>query len=267
MHTVNSDGTETPTVMMETFRDRGYDFASITDHDLVTADAGVAGILFVPSGIEETPNVPPWSDHITRTVALGHAVGNPQAILNQVIVEGSYNTICHPNYGAPDWTLPMLASLTNYHGDEVWNQALAAALRNAETQVDYLLGLGRRFHLIAVDDAHGAGVGSAGLSSVYVFADALNWANIQAEMFAGNFYASNGALITSITLTGKVLTIVTPAASNIQFIGASGVLQTTLNSLAASYTIIGHERYVRANITRVSDAKMAWSNPVYVDWL
>ena len=53
-HSTNSDGADSPTVVGEWYRDNGYDFYAITDHNFLTPDPGVADILWVGASEEDS---------------------------------------------------------------------------------------------------------------------------------------------------------------------------------------------------------------------
>jgi hypothetical protein len=151
-----------------------------------------------------------------------------------------------------------------YHAVEVYN-ALVAPNQNAENRIDSLLSSGRRFHLTAGDDCHDI-TSSFNLAWVNVFADSLTETNIVDSLKYGNFYSSTGATISSVSVVGNVITVVTDSASTIAFIGnAASSLQSSAGATSASYTVIGHEVYIRVKITKDSDGTFAWTNPIYVD--
>jgi hypothetical protein len=134
---------------------------------------------------------------------------------------------------------------------------------NSADKYDVALTAGRRSWCTGVDDAHAiAHIGSA---YVVVNSDALDLPSILAELKNGNFYATNGAAISSVVVEDGVITITTPAASEIKFIGKGGtVLKTVTGAVSATYTILGDEEYVRAEITRDSDGKKAFAQPIFI---
>jgi len=262
-HTTNSDGAQSPTVLVTAYRDAGYDFISITDHDFNTPDPGVSGILFIP-GVEDGSN----GNHLVRinaaTAGNGGTAG--QAVIDLALAAGSFVHIAHPNfsYSTIDWTDVELESLEGYYGAEVWN-SLVSPDQNAEDRIDTLLSAYRKLYLLAVDDCHDVTAAYAKTASVRVFADNLTLSEIMENLKRGNFYSSNGADISSITVSKRTITVTTPVAGTIDFIGTGGaVKQTKAAATSDTYTVFGNEVYVRIKITRDSDGKIAWTNPVYV---
>lgn len=82
-HSTNSDGAQDPTTVVRTYRDAGYHFISLTDHNRVTADPGVSGILFIP-GIEQAPN----GNHLNRVSVPDVLSGGEQAVINGTVAQG-----------------------------------------------------------------------------------------------------------------------------------------------------------------------------------
>jgi len=263
-HTTNSDGVQSPTALVTAYRDVGYDFISITDHDFNTPDPAVSGILFIP-GVEDSSN----GNHLVRINAAtaGNATTPGQAVIDLALAAGSFVHIAHPNWPAsatPSWTDIELESLEGHYGVEVWNSFVSPD-QNAEGRIDTLLSAYRKFYLLAVDDCHDVSAAYAKTASVRVFADSLTSAEIMENLKRGNFYSSNGAEITSIVVSKRTITVTTPVAGTIDFIGTGGaVKQTKAAATSDTYTVFGNEVYVRIKITRDSDGKIAWTNPVYV---
>ncbi|KKS24985.1 MAG: Phosphoesterase PHP domain protein, partial [Candidatus Wolfebacteria bacterium GW2011_GWA2_42_10] len=263
-HTTNSDGAQTPTAVVTAYRDAGYDFISITDHDLITADPAVSGIVFMP-GIETNLS----GKHLNRINAGSVFSGTPQSVIDQSLAEGSFVFINHPNWPGgypanPSWTDAELEAVDGEYGIEVWNSYITPN-NNAESRIDYLLSKNRRVNLIANDDCHDVTAALCTTASTRVFADSATASEILEGLKRGNFYASNGANISSITVVDRKITISTDVASTIAFITDGGTVeQSTLNATSASYSVFGDEVYVRIRVTRDSDGLMAWSNPIYI---
>jgi hypothetical protein len=255
-----SDGSQSPAEVAAAYRDAGYDFISITDHNTITPIPNVSGMLIIP-GIEDTMA----TGHLNRINAVSPTVSTPQGVIDLALREGSFVVLNHPNYPAnPIWTDARLNSVSNYHGIEVWNSVVAPN-QNAEGRIDRLLSEGKKFYLVAADDCHHVSAAYCKTASVRVFSDNLTVVDIMANLKSGNFYASNGANISKIEVLGQTIRINTDAASKIEFIGEQGmILQSGDNITNFNYTAKGNEKYIRARVTRKSDGKMAWANPIYV---
>jgi len=259
-----SDGSQSPAEVAAAYRDAGYDFISITDHNTITPIPNVSGMLIIP-GIEDTMA----TGHLNRINAVSPTVSTSQGVIDLALREGSFVVLNHPNWPGgypanPIWTDARLNSVSNYHGIEVWNSVVAPN-QNAEGRIDRLLSEGKKFYLVAADDCHHVGAAYCKTASVRVFSDNLTVADIMANLKSGNFYASNGADISKIEVLGQTIRINTDVASKIEFIGEQGmILQSGDNITNFNYTAKGNEKYIRTRVTRKSDGKMAWANPIYV---
>lgn len=266
-HTTNSDGRQSPAAVMIAYRDAGYDFAAITDHDFNTDDPGVPGILFIP-GVENDHACLHENRINAATAAPGARL--PQAVIDQALKEGSFVQINHPDWPGrfpanPCWSDAALLAASGYHAVEIWNASNDKWNSNAEPRIDMLLANGRRTNLTAVDDCHDVRAAYCMTSWVAVFADALTSGEIMANLKSGNFYASSGAAITSVSVYGPAVTVTVPTASDIAFIGAGGRMMRSENGVSSSsYEAVGGEKYIRVRVTRRPGPGMAWTNPIAV---
>jgi len=264
-HTTNSDGAQDPATVVRTYKDAGYDFVAVTDHNRVTTDPGVPGILLIP-GIEQAPE----GKHLNRIGASGSLSGGVQEVIDRTLAEDGFVFLNHPNWPGgypadPNWTDADFANAHAFYGIEVWN-SLVAPNSNAEGRIDTLLSQQRRLFLMATDDCHNITSTACKTGSTWVFADRLEPEEILRNLKSGNFYASNGARISALSVAGQTITLTTDQAGTIDFIAAGGrVVKSASKALSASYTAMGDETYIRARVTRDSDKKMAWTNPIYVE--
>lgn len=265
VHTTQSDGAQDPATVVRAYKDAGYDFISITDHERVTPNPGIPGIMFIP-GTEQSPQ----GNHLNRINVSAPLRGDAQTMIDYTLAEGGFIFLNHPNWPGgypanPNWTDAELEAVRGFNGIEVWN-SLVAPNSNAEGRADYLLSRGRRFFLVATDDCHDVTNARCKTASTRVFADRAEPADLMENLKAGNFYASNGAAIASISILERAITVATDRLSTIEFLAAGGrVVQSSPRVFAAAYTVAGDEVYVRARVTREADKKMAWSNPIYVE--
>jgi len=88
-HSTNSDGQVSPPDYFALHKADGYDGAILSDHDFVTPNPGVPGILYI-SGVEETDNLMSgdWG-HMNRFGVSADSIStNPQNIINDTHTEG-----------------------------------------------------------------------------------------------------------------------------------------------------------------------------------
>ncbi len=272
-HTTNSDGTQPPAQVVAAYKKAGYGFIGITDHNWITADPGVPGIVFIQS-VENN-----WQSgddrlrchHENRIGAKTFAVGEarPQEVIDRSRSEDGFVQINHPDWPGsypkdPCWSDLELLKVHDYDAVEVWNASDDDSNNNAEPRIDYLLSHGKRTFLTAVDDCHDVRSAYCMTASVNVFADRQTREDIMANLKAGNFYASSGALVSSVSVDGPQVIVTLPKSCDVDYVIKDGEVALTERGVTESrYKATGAERYVRARV-RCPNRKWAWTNPLYV---
>ena len=162
-HTSMSDGDSPPEEMAAWYRDHGYQFLVITDHDKLTSIAAPEGLVLVP-GEEVTAKLPKKPLHV-------NAIGLTRAIAPQTgttIVEvlqrnvdavrdaGGIALVNHPNFG---WAfganeLKQLRGVTLLEIASGHPYVNMLGPPSAEAMWDELLTSGQRVWGVAVDDSH-----------------------------------------------------------------------------------------------------------------
>jgi len=262
-HTTNSDGTSTPTELMTAYKNAGYDFCAITDHDVYTADPGVSGILFIP-GVEESLS----EGHIvalnvnqdsTKTIL--------QEVINDVISNGGVCGLAHPDWFDPtSWPDAYFShgEIETLFGFELIAVYNGHVNQDSSGKLDVALSLGKRCWAYAEDDTHNVDT-EVGKGWIVVNANELTLSAILEQIRKGKFYASTGAEITSVTVSENIITVSTPHSSSITWYKMDGIkIKTTTGVTSDTYEVTGDEGYVRAEITRDSDGKKAWIQPLHI---
>ena len=263
-HTTNSDGADSPTAVVTAYKNADYDFCSITDHNYFTTDPSVSDILFIP-GVEETYS---WG-HMTATNVTAKASSTtPQEIIDDIIADGGIAGLAHPNYSV-GWSWSQVFWQEGYSFCEIYNSLVDSFVGEegyGEDKYDYLLSKGKPCWCVAVDDCHDISVSSVFDGGyVVVNSDTLTITAIKTSLSEGNFYASTGATISSISVSGNIISVTTADSSTIKWIGfEEEELRSTSTSTSDSYTVTGREKYVRIKITKDSDSTEAWSQPLTV---
>lgn len=258
-HSSGSDGDDTPAELVTGYKAAGYHAVAIADHDILTIDPAVADITFIP-GCEETV----LEGHLgCLNITSRETSADTQTVVNATVDQGGVNTINHPNMtgAAYSWTAAEITALTGVCLIEIYNGFLD---ENAEDKWTTVLDAGKFYFGCAADDCHNIALPPFNVGWVMVHADANSVADIVASLKAGNFYASQGPTV-AVSKSGNDITATTGAAATIEFISDGGaVVQTDTNSTSDTYTLAGTETYIRVRITRDSDGKMAWSNPIWL---
>jgi hypothetical protein len=277
-HTLESDGDSSPEDVVRWYREHGYDFLVITDHDKVTRLDG--GTMLLIPGEEVTDHLPKKPLHL-NAIGIDKPV-MPQGGTTVVAVlqhdvdaireAGGIAAINHPNFGwafgseqllqVKGFTLLEIASghpYVNMNGPP-----------SVESMWDDLLTAGRRVWGIAVDDSHhlkrpwDRDIAPPGKAWIVVRAATREQAPILKAIREGDFYASTGVELVDYTVTASAMTI-TIKTSNLahyrtQFIGPHGkVLRETADN-PATFDLSSSSGYVRAKVID-SNGRLAWLQP------
>lgn len=289
-HTLESDGDSPPLTVATWYRNHGYNFLVISDHNVWVDPATLSHIvdssfLLIP-GEELTAsfarkpvhvnglNVPGVIAPKTDTTLLGTVQKNVDAIRE---VSGVPH-INHPNFG---WAIPaeILAKVRNdklieiHNGHPLVHNEGGGGSPGMEEVWDILLTGGKRIYGIAVDDAHhftgefAASRANPGRGWVTVRAPALDARTILSRMEEGAFYASNGVELDSIRVSPREMMVAVRQRGDfrytIDFIGKAGRVLSRSTASRATYQLAGNELYVRARVTD-SMGRHAWVQPVFV---
>jgi hypothetical protein len=276
-HTAQSDGDSTPQEVAAWYRDHGYDFLVITDHDKITAMDAPDGLVLIP-GEEVTDRLPKKPLHVnalglTRVVKPqggANAVEVLQRNIDAVRDAGGLPLVNHPNFGwafGADELLQLrhLALLEIASGHPYVN---AEGPPSAEAMWDRLLTENRRVWGVAVDDSHhlkrpwDTDVALPGKAWVVVRSEKRDAKSILAALASGDFYASTGVELEDMAAARVRVREKNGARYRIQFIGRGGkVLQETTGP-AGEYKAKRTEGYVRIKVID-SNGRMAWTQPVF----
>jgi hypothetical protein len=289
-HTLNSDGDSTPNDVVRWYREHGYQFLVLTDHNFLTSVDGLNALhgadekFLVIKGEEVTDRLAEKPLHVngldvsTRVEPQGgkSVVEVLQRNVDAIRRVDGVPHINHPNFG---WaiTTDELRQVQNnklfevYNGHHQVNNVGGGGVSGLEAVWDAILSSGKLLYGIAVDDAHtfkdpgNPNVAGPGRGWVAVRASRLNARAIVSALEAGDFYASTGVELIDYRVTATAMTVevrkTSSAKYRIQFIGTGGaVLKEALDS-PATYEFAGTEPYVRARVLE-SNGRQAWCQPV-----
>jgi hypothetical protein len=291
-HTLNSDGDSTPDDVARWYREHGYHFLVLTDHNFLTSVEALNALhgaddqFLVMKGEEVTDRFGDKSLHINGLDVAQRI--QPQGgssvidVLNRNVAairrEGGVPHINHPNFG---WAITRdeLQQVRDnrlfevYNGHPTVNNDGGGGVPGLEEAWDAILSNGILLYGVAVDDAHtfkqpgNPDVAGPGRAWIVVRAPRLDARVLLDAIERGDFYASTGVELDRLDVTASNITVgVKVRASSkyrIQFIGRDGrVLQESIEP-QASYSITGNEGYVRARVLE-SNGRRAWVQPVMV---
>ncbi|MEA2645950.1 MAG: hypothetical protein QOE92_1033 [Chloroflexota bacterium] len=248
------------------YREAGYEWLAVTDLNAITSPALLAtpGLTVVPSagatygfGTFLAYNVDAIPDAITpRQVVDGVQAQAGVVFVGRPLAEPA------PNYD-------QLVSLRDVDGIEIFDARLVKddpTHADAVALWDRLLTDGMRLWGIAGDDTiEERGPDSTiGRTSTDVQVDEVTPIKVTDALRRGAFIAGNGQAVNSVTVAGDTITVSTPDAEHIAFIGRGGEVLRTTDGPTGSYTVNYSELYVRAVAYR-ADGRRAWVQPVFVN--
>ena len=289
-HTVNSDGDSTPDAVVQWYREHGYQFLVLTDHNYLTSVDGLNAVhgaddkFLVIKGEEVTDRFGDKPLHVNG-LNVARKV-EPQSGKSVVeILQRSVDAIRaadgvphinHPNFG---WaiTTEELRQIQNnrlleiFNGHPQINHLGGGGVPGVEQAWDAILSTGKLLYGIAVDDAHNfkdpgnPNVAGPGRGWVNVRAARLDTRSILEALEAGDFYASTGDELSDYRVTSSAMTVevrkTTFSKYRIQFVGAGGAILKEVTDSSATYEFTGTEKYVRARVLE-SNGRQAWCQPV-----
>ena len=126
---------------------------------------------------------------------------------------------------------------------------------------DSVLSTGRLMYGVASDDSHRES--HQGKGWIMVYASSNNQDTIVEAIRRGDFYASTGIIIDTVSYSSTKIYVKSSNGETIKFFGKNGSLITTISGNEATYQIKGDELYVRAEVTN-SASKRGWIQPYFV---
>jgi hypothetical protein len=289
-HTLNSDGDSTPDDVVRWYREHGYNFVTLTDHNYLTSVDGLNALhgaddkFLVMKGEEVTGRFGDKPIHVNGLepstfipAPTGSSVlDTVQKMVDAIRGARGVPSINHPNFGwaiSADELLQVQRTrlFEVYNGHPTVNNLGGGGVPGLEEVWDRMLSSGKLLYGIAVDDAHyfkrpeDKTAPRPGYGWVYVRAPRLDSRALIDALERGDFYGSTGVEMQSIQATASALTLtVKKQASSkyrIQFIGRQGRVLSEATDSPASYTFKGDEGYVRAKVIE-SNGAQAWIQPV-----
>jgi len=291
-HTLNSDGDSTPDEVARWYREHGYQFLVLTDHNFLTSVDGLNAVhgaderFLVIRGEEVSSRSGEKPIHVNaldpeRLVEAQTGSSVVEVLQRNIDAIRSAAGVPHINHPNFRWALTAddLRQVRNnrlfevYNGHPTVNNMGGGNVPGLEEVWDLLLSNGQLLYGIAVDDAHSFKqpgnplVAGPGRGWVMVRAPRLEARALLAALERGDFYASTGVVLEDVQATPQNITVKVKAESTskyrIQFIGKDGRVLTEAPTTTATYTFKGDEGYVRAKVLE-SNGRIAWVQPVLV---
>ena len=272
-HTTESDGSLSPDEVVRAYREDGFDFLVLTDHDKVTTCDGSDGDFLTLGGIELGVNTTEPNKY-WHFVGVGAEDVPPVEVASPVeLYEHLRSRVPFCALAHPYWSQLSGSDLTLFDGlasVEVFNSGceMEVGRGRAEYQWDWCLSTGRRVTGLAVDDCHGPR--EIGLGWVMVKSQERSSSAILSALSGGMFYSSAGPEIRDVRLSEEGVEVATSPCRSIRFIGdrQSGAhirAEDAGDITSACYVPTRRESYVRVECVDARGRKV-WSNPFYPTW-
>jgi hypothetical protein len=292
-HTLESDGDSTPDEVTRWYKEHGYQFLVLSDHNVLTPTADLAArhgeaerFLLVP-GEEVTDRVQDRPIHVNglNLRRLITPQGGPsvaaalQRNVDAIVAADGVPHVNHPNFGwaiAPEdlAALERCRLLEIFSGHPLVNNLGGGDRPGMEAVWDRLLTGGRRVYGLAVDDAHyfkrpwDRRAPRPGQGWIVVRAPRLETAALLASLEAGEFYASTGVELDEYAAGAASIGLrVRPLGDTryrSELIGPGGAVLETRDGASARFELAGRRGYARVVVTDSNGGK-AWGQPVFLD--
>ena len=280
-HTTVSDGRLTPEEMAQAYHARGYDFLSMTDHNVFIPHSELPeNQLMLVTGVEHDIEYSyAKCIHVVGTGAAGRTTTGyncrrytsreltDQALIDMMREDGQFVVLAHPVWSRME--LEEVAALRGFHAIEVYNNGTEHLCHggNAEVYWDMLLRRGIRVFATASDDVHAPEDLFGGW--IWVKARERSREALMEALFSGSFYASSGPVIHDFGVQDGDVFISCSDCREIHFVsypprGSSFFAEDGAFLTEMTYQRKGQEQYIRA-VCVDYQGRAAWTNPIYFD--
>lgn len=269
-HTTNSDGSYPMQEVINTYADHGYDFLSISDHDIFTGRTEYEkidnkGLVLIPGN--EISKDGPHLLHVNGDRLIEPHV-NRQLVFDEAKATQGFVVVAHPNLtpGFNFCPIELLQEWTDYVGIEIFNTIVRrlAGSPYATNKWDMLLSEGRRPWGFAHDDAHFMpGDVDVGVGWNVVHCDSASGEDIVNSLRNGRFYCSSGVVINVIKVDGLEITIECENASKIVAITKNGRRVAKSDSGSIKLDVSELLGYVRFECWGEGESN-AWTQPFFL---
>lgn len=279
-HTTRSDGALSVEAVIQTYRQSGYDFLSITDHFLKQYDFPVTDTrAFSDEGFTMLQGA---EIHAPRTEVsdLWHlvAVGLPldfapttpdedgPALARRARAAGAFVGIAHPGW----YSLSLADAETLVdaaHSVEIYNHGCQVMHDKGHGAylLDGLLDKGHRLTTYACDDAHFKAADFGG-GWIELKAESNSPEHILEALKNGDFYSTQGPRIDDIDVTADAVEVRCSSASRV-LVAGQGYLMSHSSGIAMTRTRVSLAPLAKSPWLRVivvdDTGRSAWSNPIW----
>jgi hypothetical protein len=286
-HTYMSDGNTSPEGVAKWYRDHGYNFLIITDHNKRTTleNPLESTFLLIPGEeVSDTCEGKPLhinGFNISKTIAPQKGTTIGETLQHDIDAINDAGGVAHLNHPFWQWSYDEQqvlqlsgVNLLEIHNDTIeCNNFPAGGSRGTEGMWDSLLSQGKEIFGTATDDAHTfldayePGHHWPGGAWVMVQAPDLTTESVLSSLQKGRFYATTGISLSEIAVTESEYSVkIEPQADNKYttfFIGKEGKVLKQVDGTEAHYEFTNDELYVRAKVIS-TDGRYAITQPHFL---
>ncbi|MCH7740223.1 MAG: PHP domain-containing protein [Chloroflexi bacterium] len=292
-HTTESDGDASPEYVAAWYREHGYDFLVLSDHNHVTildeanAQPGEWPLLIPGEEVSSRIFGRTKPVHVNgiglRTLVEPADEGSVRETLQEnvrrVVAEGALATINHPNHAWAITGEDIVATegawaMEVFNGHPDINSFGGGGHPSPEEMWDFVLSAGKRVMGVATDDSHhyvdefSPQLGNPGRGWIVVNAEKESEDALMDGMRRGDFYASTGVNIHDMKVARDEIVIeMEPYRAELfttVFRGRDGRELAIEVGQEARFVPPAGELYVRATVYSSRGPK-AWSQPLFSD--
>ena len=293
-HTTQTDGLCSPDQQIHDYYAQGYDFFSITDHNMVvnaSAFAGDTDILLIPGWERDVRHNekntkcihvvglfpskeglfsedPAFSIRKERKYEVGEITN--QQLVDEMVAEGQFTVLAHPQWSrmSPQEVL----DLQGFHAIEVFNTGCERLMHagRADLYWDLLLQSGRRVLGIACDDTHGKTEKSDRFGGWIMAKAAQRTVDATLEAIReGEYYLTQGPVIQDWGIEEDVINVKCSPCREVHVItyptrGQSFYAKGDQPLTEIFYRLKGGEQYIRIECID-EKGNSAWTNPHFFE--
>jgi hypothetical protein len=288
-HTDLSDGDSPPEDVIGWYREHGYAFLAITDHNRLTEARTYPSLQDASFRLINGEEVSMYASgrqvHVNAlcaNVKIGGGTFSSSAealawATTRIASEGGIAIVNHPNFDRAiertDLLAAAQASAIEIASGHPHVYSLGRGDRPSHEDLwDYALAAGARIMGVGVDDVHHLRTDAdpaayAGSAWIDVFGDRNEPGALCDAIRQGHFYSSNGASIRRIAVTSTTYSVWPgESGATVRFIGHGGRLLEESGALqdgtAARHAVHSGDGYVRAKVVD-SDGTAAWTPAVF----
>ena len=290
-HTTESDGDTDPKSVVRWYRQHGYDFLVLSDHnhrtileysdrerrfkkplmipgEEVSVRTGNGTIPIHINGIGISRLVEPIdAEGIVPTI---------QANVNAILEAGGIASINHPNSG---WAFDhkSISQVNGAHLLEVYNGNPNSNVEGAPGKFSYeeiwdgVLSSRKVIFGAATDDSHkfqnfDPKLSNPGRGWIVAQSSELSINSILNALSSGNFYSSTGVTLSKLHVSKGTISLSIESEHDYvyttKFTGRHGIILAEVVGMEAEYNLRGNEGYVRTTVNSSGNHK-AWIQPIF----